>query len=135
MARFNFSQTCCTSPAAIWFWAVAFAVLYGVALLAKSTWSPLEPYRDTLLLAALAGACFINFGRNRTLHCGLTGPLFLVATIVAALMEAGVWRINEEALWGVVLIGVALAFLIEWRVVGRIGVSKGLLDRNQGTSP
>jgi hypothetical protein len=34
-------------------------------------------------------------------------------------MEAGVWHVNEDALWGVVLVGVALAFLIEWRVVGR----------------
>lgn len=121
MARFKFSQTCCTSPAAMWFWAVAFAVLYGVGLLLRSTWPTLEPYGDTLLLAALGAACLINFGRNRTLHCGLTGPLFLVAAIVAVLMEAGVWRINEEALWGVVLVGVALAFLVEWRVVGREG--------------
>ena len=94
-----------------------------VGLLMRSTWPAFEPYGDTLLLAALGAACFINFGRNRTLHCGLTGPLFLVAAIVAALMEAGVWRVNEEALWGVVLVGVALAFLIEWRVVGRQGHS------------
>jgi hypothetical protein len=121
MARFRFSQTCCTNPAAMWFWAVAFAVLYGVGLLLRSTSPVFEPYGDTLLLTALGAACVINFGRNRTLHCGLTGPFFLVAAIVAVLMEAGVWRINEEALWGVVLVGVALAFLIEWRVVGQQG--------------
>ena len=74
-----------------------------------------------MLLAALGAACSINFGRNRTLHCGLTGPLFVVAAIVAIMMEAGVWRVNEGALWGVVLVGVGLAFLIEWRVVGRQG--------------
>jgi hypothetical protein len=123
MARFRFSQTCCTSPAAMWFWAAAFAVLYGIGLLMRSTWPVFEPYADTLLLAALGTACFINFGRNRTLHCGLTGPLFLVAAIVAALIEAGIWDVSEEALWGVVLVGVAIAFLIEWRVVGREGHS------------
>jgi hypothetical protein len=90
MAPFRFSQTCCTSPAAMWFWAAAFAVLYGMGLLMRSTWPVFEPYADTLLLAALGAACFINFGRNRTLHCGLTGPLFLVAAIVAALIEAGI---------------------------------------------
>jgi len=36
-------------------------------------------------------------------------------------MEAGIWRIDEEALWVVVLVGVALALLIEWRVVRRQG--------------
>lgn len=119
MARFRFSQTCCTNPSAMFFWAAAFVVLYGIGLLLRSTWPFFEPYSDTLLLAALGGACFINFGRNRTLHCGLTGPLFLIAAIVAVLIEAGVWGVDEDALWGVVLVGVALAFLIEWRTVGR----------------
>jgi hypothetical protein len=108
----------------MWFWAAAFAVLYGAGLLLRSTWPVFEPYADTALLAALGVACFINFGRNRTLHCGLTGPLFLGAALVAALMEAGVWGVPENALWGVVLVGVALAFLIEWRVVGRQGHSR-----------
>src|SRR5688500_2039543 len=125
MAPFKLGQTCCTSPAAMWFWAAAFAVLYGLGLVMRFTWPVFEPYADTLLLAALGVACFINFGRNRTLHCGLTGPLFLVAAIVAVLIEAGIWDVGEEALWGVVLVGVALAFLVEWRVVGRQGHSSG----------
>ena len=121
MARFTFGQTCCTSPGAMWFWAAAFVVLYGLGLFARSTWPVVEPYAYTLLLAALGIACFINFGRNRTLHCGLTGPLFLIAAVVAFLMEAEVWDVNEGTLWGLVLVGVALAFLIEWRAVGRLG--------------
>jgi hypothetical protein len=121
MARFTFSQTCCTSPAAMWLWAAAFIVLYGAGLLVRSTWPVFEPYADTLLLAALGFACFINFSRNRTLHCGLTGPLFLIAAVIALLIEAGVWDVNEDALWGLVLLGVALAFLVEWRAVGGQG--------------
>ena len=123
MSLFRFSQSCCTSPAAMWFWAAAFAVVYGIGLVMRSTWPVFEPYADTLLLVALGAACFINFGRNRTLHCGLTGPLFLAAAIVAALIEAGIWEVSEEALWAVVLVGVALAFLVEWRTVGREGHS------------
>jgi hypothetical protein len=119
MARFRFSQTCCTSPVAMWFWAVVFALLYGGGLLLRSRWAAFEPYGDTLLLGALAAACVINFGRNRTLHCGLTGPLFLAAAVVAALIEGGLWRVDADALWTVVMVGVAIAFLIEWRVVGR----------------
>ena len=119
MARFTFSQTCCTSPAAMWFWAAAFVVLYGIGLFARSTWPVFEPYGDTLLLAALGLACFINFDRNRTLHCALTGPLFLIAAVVASLMEAGIWDLDEDAMWGLVLVGVTLAFLIEWRAIGR----------------
>ncbi len=120
MARFRFSQTCCTSPAAMWFWAAAFVLLYGAGLLVRFTWPVFEPYGDTLVLVALGAACAINFGRNRTLHCGLTGPLFLVAAIVAAFMEARVWAVHEDVLWGVVAVGVALAFLIEWRAGGSV---------------
>ena len=108
----------------MFFWAAAFVVLYGLGLFAQSTWPVFEPYDDTLLLGALGLACFINFGRNRTLHCGLTGPLFLIAAVVAFLKEAGLWDANEVALWGLVLVGVALAFLIEWRMVGRRGAGQ-----------
>ena len=119
MARFRFAQTCCTSPSAMWFWAAAFAVLYIAGQFMRSTWPFFEPYGDTLLLAALAGACFINFGRNRTLHCGITGPVFLIGAVVAALIEADAWAFNLSTVWGVVLIGVGIAFVIEWRTVGQ----------------
>ena len=126
MASFRFGQTCCTRPAAMWFWAAAFAVLYGIGLLVRSTWRLFEPYGDTMLLGALGVACFINFGRNHTLHCGLTGPLFLIVALVAFFMEAEIWNVNEDALWALVLVGVAVAFLIEWRTVGRQRQSSGV---------
>jgi hypothetical protein len=69
MSLFRFSQTCCTSPAAMWFWAAAFAVLYGVGFLVRSTWPVFEPFGNTLLLAALGSACFINFGRGCPSNC------------------------------------------------------------------
>lgn len=36
-------------------------------------------------------------------------------------MEAGIWNVDQPVLWGVVLVGVALAFLIEWRMVSHQG--------------
>jgi hypothetical protein len=47
------------------------------------------------------------------------GPLFVTAAIVALLGEAGVWNIDEQILWGVVLVSVVLAFIVEWRTAGR----------------
>jgi hypothetical protein len=32
---------------------------------------------------------------------------------------AGTWRVDLSALWIVLLLGVGLAFVIEWRTVGR----------------
>jgi hypothetical protein len=113
-----FARSCCTTPSAICFWAVAFALVYGGGLLVVSVWPAMQPYGDTLFLFALGAACFANFGRNRTLHCGITGPLFLIGALAAALIETGVWKLDLAVVWGIVLIGVAVAFLIEWRTVG-----------------
>lgn len=110
-------KTCCTTTrSAMRFWIVMFGIFYGAALLVGAVWPALRPYGDALTLTALALACAVNFGRNRTLHCGLTAPFFLLAALVAFLIERGVWNIDSSILWGVVLIGVALAFALEWRL-------------------
>jgi len=119
MKRPTLAQSCCTTPSAIFFWAAMFVLFYGASLLLGMVWPELRQYRDTLILVSLAAACFLNFGRNRTLHCGLTGPLFVAGALVALLMESGTWNVDQSVLWGAVLVGVALAFLIEWRTVGR----------------
>jgi hypothetical protein len=119
MKRSVLADSCCTTPSAMWLWGAMFAVFYGAGLLLRIAWPGLQHYGDTIILVALAGACFVNFGRNRTLHCGITGPLFLAGAIVAVLMDAGIWDVDHGVLWGVVLSGVAIAFFIEWRTVGR----------------
>jgi asparagine N-glycosylation enzyme membrane subunit Stt3 len=124
MTRQAHGLGCCTTPSAVCFWAVMFGFFYGAGLLLATVWPAVQHYRDTVLLTALAAACVANFRRNRTLHCRLTGPLFLLGAIAALVTEAGFWRVDRSALWCVVLIGVGLAFLIEWRTVGRPGDSR-----------
>jgi hypothetical protein len=113
------ARSCCTTPAAICFWAAMFVLLYGAGLLLRSVWPAVHAFGDTAILVALAGACVINFGRNRTLHCGITGPLFVLGAVAAALIEGGVWQFDMATVWGVVLFGVGLALVIEWRIVGQ----------------
>jgi hypothetical protein len=113
------SRSCCTSPAAMCFWAAMFVLIYGAALILRTSWPTLQPFGDTTILVAFGAACLANFGRNRTLHCGLTGPLFVLAAVAAALIEAGIWQVDMAILWGVVLLGTGVAFLIEWRTVGQ----------------
>lgn len=115
MIRPTLAKSCCTTPSAALFWGAMFVLFYGVGLTLRAVWPALQPFGDTLILGALAAACFLNFARNRTLHCGLTGPLFLLGAFVALLMEAGMWNLDHSVFWSVVLIGVALAFFAEWR--------------------
>ena len=72
---------------------------------------------------ALGLACFINYGRHRTVHCGITGPIFLIGAFAAALIESGRWAADLSVLWGVVLLGVGIACVLEWRTVGQNGGS------------
>jgi hypothetical protein len=118
MIRRVFAQGCGTTPSAMCFWATAFLLLYGAGLGIGSLRPDLRQYTDTYLLAALGLACFANFGRNRTLHCGLTGPIFLFGAIAMALIDAQLWNVDAAALWGIVLIGVGISLVIEWRRVG-----------------
>src|SRR5215831_8446041 len=94
MSRQLLARSCCTTPATMCFWAATFVLVYGAGLLVRSLWPALQPFGDTLLLGSLGAACFINFTRNRTLHCGLTGPLFVVAGLVTGLIEGGVWQFD-----------------------------------------
>ena len=117
------ARSCCTTPAAMCFWAAMFLLIFGAGLLVRSVWPAVYPFGNTLILVALGAACVINFGRNRTLHCGMTGPLFVLGAVAAALIEAGAWQFDMAIVWGVVLLGVGIAFIIEWRTVGQHGQS------------
>jgi hypothetical protein len=123
MERQLLGRSCCTSPAAMCFWTAMFVLIYGAGLLLTSALPAIRPFGDTLILVALAAACLITFSRHRTLHCGITGPLFLLGAAVAGLIEAGVWRFDRAVVWGLILVGVGIAFVIEWRTVGRGGGS------------
>lgn len=117
------ARSCCTTPSAMCYWAAVFLLLYGGSLVLRATWPAVQPYGDTLILAAMGAACLLNFRRNRTLHCAITAPIFLVGAAIAALAESGRWNGDLRAVWGVVLIGVAAAFIIEWRSFSQRGPS------------
>lgn len=108
---------CCTTPKAICFWAVAFLFLYAGGLLLMRAWPAVRPYEESLLFAALGVACLANLSRNRSFHCSITGPLFIVAGGLVAALVSGVWRLPLDWLWPAVLAGVGIALLLEMRVV------------------
>ena len=89
MNRPTLANCCATTPSALCLWTAVFGLSYGAAVLLRNVWPPLNQYGNTAMLTALATACFVNFGRNGTLHCAWTGPLFLGGAIVALLTEAG----------------------------------------------
>ena len=109
----NRGTTCCTTPSALCFWGAAFLILYGAALLAVELWPALVDYQLAMVLGAIGGACLVNAAINRTFHCFITGPLFLILGAVAAADTAGLFDVSRSLLWAVALIGTGSALLLE----------------------
>ena len=105
---------CCSSWQSLCFWGCAFVVFYAAALL-TIYWLYLQSYQTTALFAALGLACVANAVRNRTFHCFITAPFFLLVAFAFALNTAGVWKIHTGLLWATVVIVVGAALLLERR--------------------
>jgi hypothetical protein len=103
---------CCSSWHSLCFWGCAFAIFYAAGL-AAIHWLHAEKYQLTVLFVALGLACVANLIRNRTFHCVITGPFFLVIALVFALQTRGIWKVHTAALWTVVALVVCAAFLLE----------------------
>ena len=82
---------CCSSPATMCYWFATSLIAWGALSLAGIYWHP------------------------RTFHCGITGPLFLVTALVFLLSDVTTTHVSNRLVWPFVLIGVGVAFLLEWR--------------------
>lgn len=114
MEQVRQKSLCCLTPKAACTWIVAFFILYclglGVLYLGH-----IGRYQGTALFAAMGLACFVNFAQNRTFHCVITGPFFLLVALALALQSYRVWNVNGTVVWLTVLIVVGIAFLLERR--------------------
>jgi len=62
----------------------------------------------------MAIGCLANWLRNRSFHCAITGPLFLIGGVVFLLSRVRMIHVNTRWVWPVVLIGILIAFRLEW---------------------
>ena len=110
---------CCSSPATICYWFAASLCAWGLLSLLGIYWRPLHGSSASRILFAMAIGCAANWLRNRTYHCAITGPIFLIAGFIFLLPVVVTFRVNPSWVWPVVLIGVGVAFLLEWRFAKR----------------
>jgi hypothetical protein len=61
----------------------------------------------------MAIGCVANWFKNRSLHCTITGPLFLIGGVMF-LLSGVIPRRDTLWVWPVLLIGIGIAFLLEW---------------------
>src|SRR5260370_7647317 len=67
------------------------------------------------MLFAMAIGCVANWLRNRTLHCAITGPLFLIAALVFLLSDVTETHVNSLLAWPFLVIAFGIAFLLDCR--------------------
>ncbi len=107
-------KACCSSPTALCYWFVVSLVAWGMLSLIGIYWHPLDTAPAATCLFAMAIGCLANWLRNRSFHCGITGPLFLAGGIVMLLSGIHVLRVNTSWVWLSVFVGVGIAFSLEW---------------------
>ena len=96
------------------YWFIASLMAWGVLSLIGIYWHPLHASSAVTFLFAMTIACVANWFRNRSFHCAITGPLFLIAGIIFLLSGMGMIHLNTRWIWPFVCIGVGIAFLLEW---------------------
>jgi hypothetical protein len=104
---------CCSSLATLCYWFIVSLLAWYVLSLIAIYWRPLRTTWAACLFAMAIG-CFANWIKNHSLHCVITGPLFLVAGVVLLLSGIGLIGFNAFWVWPVVGAGVGIAFLLEW---------------------
>lgn len=108
-------QVCCSSPAAICYWFMVSLLAWGALSLIGRYWRPLHASAASACLFAMAIGCIANWFKNRSLHCTITGPLFLIGGILFLLSGAHmIPRRDTLWVWPVLFIGIGLALLLEW---------------------
>src|SRR5438105_2125468 len=90
---------CCSLPAAICYWFIVSLIAWGVLSLIGIYWRPLNASSAATCLFAMAIGCLANWLRNRSFHCAITGPLFLIggvmfllSGVLSILWDYAMWR-------------------------------------------
>lgn len=104
---------CCSSRASVCYWLFVSLAAWALLSTIGVFWHPLHAKSAATCLLAMSVGCFANAFKNRTYHCVLTGPLFLIAAIL--LLWSNLTEVKPALVWAAVFIGTGIAFFLEWR--------------------
>jgi predicted benzoate:H+ symporter BenE len=106
-------RVCCSNPKSICYWLIVSLAAWAVLAIIGIFWHPLHASSAATCLLAMSVGCFANAFKNRTYHCVLAGPLFLVSAIL--LLSSDLTHVKPSFIWAGVIVGTGMAFLLEWR--------------------
>lgn len=100
-------------------WFAASLVAWGALSLVGTWWYPIHALAAATICLAIAIGCIANWLRNRTLHCAITAPLFLIAGAVFLVSDTRILPIHPRFVWPILAILTGCAFFLEWRFAAR----------------
>src|SRR2546429_2875243 len=110
-------QTCALPILCYWF--ATSLIAWGVLGVAGVYWSPLHWYSASTILLAAGIGCIANWLRNRSFHCVITGPLFVIAATLFLVGSLGLAHVHVSLVWSLLFVGIGVAFLLEWKYAKR----------------
>jgi hypothetical protein len=112
------TQACCSTPSSLAYWCIVSTVAFvPLVLLSVFVWHPLGA---AALPFAIGIGCVANWLKNRTYHCGITGPIFLLAGIALLLIATLVVKASSNVVWALAVAGTVVAFFLESRYAKRV---------------
>src|SRR5205807_6511214 len=112
-------EVCCSSPTAMCYWFATSLIAWGVLGVAGVYWSPLHWYSASTILLAAGIGCIANWLRNRSFHCVITGPLFVIAATLSLVGSLGLAHLHVSLVWSLPLVGMGVARLWERKYAKR----------------
>jgi hypothetical protein len=97
-------RACCSSPAAIRYWLIVSLMVWGILSLVGIYWHPLHASSAVTCLFAMAIGCLANWFKNRSFHCAITGPAFLIGGVTFLLSGLRIIDVNTGWVWPFVFI-------------------------------
>jgi hypothetical protein len=97
------------------YWFATSLIAWGVLGVAGVYWYPLHWYSASTILFAAGIGCIANWLRNRSFHCVITAPLFLIAAILFLVGSLGHAQVHVSLVWSLLCVGTGVAFLLEWK--------------------
>ena len=110
------AEACCTTPSAMRFWLVVFFAALAPLIVIAIFWHPLSGAAGAF---AAGIACGANWLKNRTYHCGISGPILLAAGALLLVAGMRLIHVSPAVIWIVAGAGVALSLCLEWRYARR----------------
>jgi len=96
------------------YWCAVSLIAWITLSLFGLLWYPLHASSAATICLATSIGCFANWTKHRTLHCGITGPVFGIAGAIFLFSEVRPVAIHPGIVWVVVAIVTGFSFLLEW---------------------